>query len=82
MNTRKDKNELSNLMSLKNQVRISEKIFLTVPEASALSGIAYNQLYTIINKPDCDFVVKMKGQKKNFIHREKFERYLADVSEL
>lgn len=79
METTKKENELSDLMSLRNSVPLTQKIFLTVKEACALSGIAYDTIYEVIARPDADFVVKQG--KKNFIHREKFEKYLSNIKE-
>ena len=45
-----------------------------------MSGIAYDTIYEVIAKPDVDFVVK--SGKKNLIHREKFEQYLRNITEL
>ncbi len=80
MGTLKNENELSDLMMLRSQVPLTNKIFLTVKEACALSGIAYDTIYEVIARPDVDFVVK--AGKKNFIHRVKFEQYLSKITEL
>lgn len=79
MGTTKNGKELSDLMELRNQVPMTQKVFLTVKEACAYSGIAYDTIYELIAKPDVDFVVKQG--KKNFIHREKFTRYLEKLKE-
>lgn len=80
MATYKNKEEMSELMRLKDSVPIEHKLLLTTKEACALSGIAYNTLFTLVNKPDVDFVIK--SGKKYLIHREKFEQYLRTITEV
>lgn len=55
-------------------VRISEKITLSIFEAMALTGIGMKTLYQLAEEPDCDFVFKI-GSKTRF-KRRLLEQYL------
>ena len=75
-----EKEELSNLMALRNSVPLDKKLILSVKEACAYSGIAYDTMYEIISHSDCPFVIQKK--KKFFIIREKLEKYVSELTEL
>lgn len=64
---------------LKESLPLNQKVFLTVPEAAIYSGLAYHLVYGIISRTDVDFVFKQG--RKNYIHREKFEKYLLTLTE-
>lgn len=55
-------------------VRISEKVTLSIYEAMAYTGIGMQTLYKLSDAPDCDFVL-MVGSRKAF-KRKKLEEYL------
>ena len=55
-------------------VRISEKITLSIYEAMALTGIGMQTLYQLSEAPDCDFILHI-GSKKLF-KRKLLEQYL------
>lgn len=73
------KEEVSDLIALRNSVPLDKKYLLSVKEACAISGIAIDVIYTVLARPDINFVVRHGN--KNFIHREKFARYLSNISE-
>ncbi len=55
-------------------VRISEKVTLSIFEAMAYTGLGMQTLYRMCEAPDCDFIL-MVGSKKVF-KRKKLEEYL------
>ena len=61
-------------------VRISEKLLLTIIEANALSGIGLNKLRLITNDPRCPFVFYVGSRK--MIKRKAFEKYLENELEI
>ena len=61
----------------KYEVRINEKICLTLEEAAAYSGIGINRLRDLSNDPKCDFVLFV-GTKR-LIKRRQFEKFLESV---
>ena len=74
-----EKSELSNLMALRNSVPLEKKYLLSVKEACAISGIAYDTMYELLSKPN-DFSIK--SGKKYLIHRPRFEKFLENLTEL
>lgn len=78
MANKKDNNRIS-AKELRDAVPLHLRTLLTLKEACAHSGIACDVIYEIIARPDVDFVVKHGN--KNFIHREKFDRWLANIKE-
>ncbi len=77
------KDILGNFMEykeLKGQVRLSEKMTLTVEEAAALSGVGISRIREITDDPDCEFVLFV-GRKK-LIKRIPFQEYLYKVKRL
>ena len=58
----------------KYDVRISEKVTLSINEASAFTGIGVNKLRRLSNSSDCDFVLHV-GAKRMF-KRRKLVEYL------
>ena len=75
----KNKDGVSKLVELQNSVPISEKIFIDPKEASALSGIGYAKIYEITHRPDVNFVITQG--RRILIHREKFTKWLSEVTE-
>ena len=55
-------------------VRVSEKLLLTIVEANAISGIGLNKLRQITNDPRCPFVFYVGSRK--MIKRKAFEKFL------
>ncbi len=55
-------------------VRISEKVTLSIYEAAAYTGIGLRTLSKLSDDPDCDFIL-MVGSRKAF-KRKKLEEYL------
>lgn len=61
-------------------VRVSEKILLTIVEANAISGIGLNKLRQITNDPRCPFVFYVGSRK--MIKRKAFEKFLETELEI
>lgn len=59
------------------EVRLCEKLLLTINEASELSGIGLHKLRELVKNPECDFVI-MIGTK-HMIKRKKFEEFLENA---
>ncbi|MDY4490036.1 MAG: excisionase [Candidatus Faecousia sp.] len=59
------------------QIPVNQKVLLTIPEASALTNIGINRIYSMANQPNCPFVVYV-GIKR-LIKREKFEEFLSNA---
>ena len=55
-------------------VRISEKVTLSIFEAMAYTGLGMQALYRLSEASDCDFIL-MVGARKAF-KRKKLEEYL------
>lgn len=55
-------------------VPLSEKLCLTIPEASKLTGIGVNKLYDMTNEEGCQFVIYVGSRR--MIKRKPFEKYL------
>ena len=55
-------------------VRISEKIILTIFEAAALTGIGTQKLAKLADAPGCSFVLYVGTRR--FFKREKLQEYL------
>ena len=55
-------------------VRISEKVTLSIYEAAAYTGIGLRTLSRLSDDPDCDLIL-MVGSRKAF-KRKKLEEYL------
>lgn len=53
---------------------ISEKLLLTIEEASKYSGIGMNRLRGMLDEEGCEFVVK-KGTHK-LVKRKQLEKYI------
>lgn len=65
----------------KNEVvPLWERMLLTFPEASVLSGIGVNKLRSIAKEPDCEFIIWIGDRK--MIKREKFQEYLLNAYSL
>ena len=56
------------------EIPITEKINLTINEASEYSNIGTTKLYELTNRKDCPFVVWLDG--KRFIRRKAFEEFI------
>lgn len=61
-------------------VKISEKVLLTIIEANAFSGIGLNKLRDLINDPRCPFVFYVG--KRKMIKRKAFELFLEKEIEI
>ena len=61
-------------------IPISEKVALSIEEASAYSNIGINKLYDMTNNPRCDFVLWVG--KKRLIKRKAFDRYIENTLEI
>lgn len=59
-----------------SDVPISEKIALTVQEASKISNIGENKLYEITKNPRCSFVLWIGN--KRLIKRKEFEKFISE----
>ena len=57
-------------------VRISEKVILTLNEASAYSGVGTNKLAILSREPGCKFVLYI-GTKR-FYKRKQLEEFLQN----
>ena len=55
-------------------VRISEKITLTIFEAAALTGIGTQKIARMADEPGCEFVLYVGTRR--FFKRRKLEEYL------
>ena len=55
-------------------VRISERVTLSVYEAAAYTGIGVNKLRQLSDAPNCDFVLYVGSRRT--IKRKLFEEYL------
>lgn len=63
------------------EIPIYEKLNLSVEEAAAYSGIGQNKIRELMERPDCDFTLKV-GTGKSLIKRKKFETYLTARTEI
>lgn len=59
---------------------LSEKLCLTVREAALYSGIGINRLSSMLNDPDCPFVIYVG--RKRLIKRSAFEEFIRTSSKL
>ena len=59
---------------MKYDVRLSEKINLTVEEAAALSNIGEHKIRELTDSNNCPFVLWVG--RKRLIKREQFQKYL------
>lgn len=55
-------------------VRIAEKVILSLNEAAAYTGIGVNKLRQLSDAPNCDFVLYVGSRRT--IKRKLFEEYL------
>ena len=55
-------------------MQITEKVTITLKEATEYSGIGRDKLYKLTNNPYCPFVLYVG--KKRLIKRKEFEKYL------
>lgn len=67
MDTNDSKNE-------EQVIRISEKVILTLREASAYSGVGRNKLAKMSGEPGCSFVLYIGS--KRFYKRKQLEEFL------
>lgn len=61
-------------------VPISEKVALSIEEASAYSNIGINKLYELTNHPACNFVLWVG--RKRLIKRKAFDKYIENTVEI
>lgn len=66
--------------TITNDVRVSEKILLSIAEANAISGIGINKLRDMTLDPRCPFVVYIG--KCRMIKRKKFEEFIEAKLEI
>lgn len=64
----------------KQEVRISEKLLLSINEANALSGIGQNKLRELTLDPRCPFVLFVG--RKRLIKRKAFEAFIDKELEI
>ncbi len=64
----------------KPTIPISEKIALTVKEASEYSNIGINRLEELLKDPRCKFVLYVG--KKKLVKRKEFEQFVSESVEL
>ena len=60
------------------EVPISEKVNLTIEEATKLTNIGRDKIRELSKTKDCDFTLQVGS--KTLIKREKFIKYLMDKS--
>lgn len=65
---------------MQDKVPIWEKVLLTKEEAMEYSNIGCNTLGTLMNKPNCPFILRI-GRRK-LIKRKEFEQFLSDTTEM
>ena len=63
------------ILSSRLQMRINEKLTLTIEEAVEYSNIGQNKLRELTNMPFCPFVLYIG--KKRLIKRKEFEEYIS-----
>lgn len=61
-------------------VPVSEKILLTIPEASALSNIGQTKLNELVNDWRCNFVFKVGA--KRLIKKKEFLQFISETDEV
>lgn len=59
------------------RIPISDKLILTVSEATSLTGIGQNKLEKMLREPDCPFVIK--NGNRRLIKRDRFISYINEV---
>ena len=64
-------------------VRISEKITLSIEEAAALSGLGQNYIESLLRMPDCPFLYhvnrnEITEKRRKRMIRVPFERFIID----
>ncbi len=57
-------------------IRISEKIALTIPEAAAISNIGQNKIDKLLRASNCPFLIRIGA--KRLVKRKEFERFISD----
>ena len=63
----------------RTEVPIWDKLYLSIPEASAYSGISVSNIRKMIEFPDCDFLFAPPSKgKKILINRKSFENYILN----
>ena len=62
------------------EVRLSEKLTLTIKEAAAYSGIGENTLIGLHRRPKCPFALYVG--KKRLIKRDAFEKFISEQTYL
>lgn len=62
-------------------VKVCEKLALTIEEAAAYSNIGINTLRSMLKHPECKHMIIYIGNKK-LIKREPFEKYIASVDHI
>lgn len=67
-------------LEMTGKVPISEKMNLTIEEASEYSNIGINKLYELTNQAGCTFVLWIG--KKRLIKRKEFEKFISNSIEI
>lgn len=65
---------------MKETVPIKDKLNLTIEEAAAYSNIGMNKLRTMVEEPNCPFVLYIG--KRKVIKRREFEKYIEKASKV
>lgn len=60
----------------KPEVPIYKRVLLTLEEASAYSGLGINKVRSLMDEPDCPFV--LHNATRRMIKRKPFEKYLLE----
>lgn len=63
------------------EIPVYEKLNLSVEEAAAYSEVGQHKIRELMERDDCDFVIKV-GSGKSLIKRKKFESYLMARTEI
>ena len=64
-------------MAKTTEVPLSEKLCLSIAEASQYSGIGVNTISKMLNEPDCPFLLRV-GKKHRMVRREAFEEFIRN----
>ena len=64
---------------MKTKIPVSDKINISVREASELSSIPYTTIKKMIRQPDCPFLLyPEKAGRKTLIKRREFEAFIEN----
>lgn len=68
-------------MRINQEIKLCEKMNLTISEAAKYSGIGEKRLREITNDPNCDFVIYV-GNRNKLIKRKEFEKWNSRIKEI